>query len=256
MRSSPFAALVAAVTTCLAACQPGLGRQVSANDFAFAFTQRDDRTLRALSTAGLRAAVWDRLEGGQEFRRIAAILGHGQDAEVVDSQFRDREAVIQYRTPGKSQYRLYLLYQEDDWRVDDVLKEQAPGVFVSMRRQAEAVLAVRDFRRALERRDAGLLAEASSAALTRDAWQRADATLLGAPLLVRVLTETDGELGEVFEPRHEKVAARIGDPSLAYVFYFVKERGRLVVDDLALPGSDKPLRALVREGRTGSRSGD
>ncbi len=256
MRSSPLVALMVVVSTCLAACQPGLGRQVSANDFAFAFTQRDERTIRALSTTGLRAAVWDRLEGAQEFRRIAAILGHGQDGEVVDAQFRDREAVIQYRTPGKSQYRLYLLYQDEDWRVDDVLREQAPGVFVSMRRQAEAALAVRDFRRALERRDVRLLVEASSAALTRDAWQGVDAALLGAPVLGRVVSETDGELGEVFAPRHGGVAARIGDPGPAYVFYFVKERGRLVVDDLALPRSDKPLRALVREGRTRTRTED
>ncbi len=231
-------------------CQPGLGHQVSAHDFAFAFTQRDDITIRTLSSPQLRAAVWDRLEGPEEFRRVAAILGHGQEGEVVDSQFRDTEAIIQYRTPEHAQYRLHLIYDQDDWKVDDVLKEMSPGVYASMRRQAEAVLAVRDFRRAIERRDRNALAQASSEALSRDTWRRMnDASMdKAAPLLTSLLEGTAGEVGDVFEPEHEKFAARVGARDRPYTFYFVTERGRLVIDDVAVPGSPSPLRAILRDG--------
>jgi hypothetical protein len=230
-------------------CQPGLGAQLAAKDFAFAFTQRDRHAIERFSTESFNKAVWERLDE-QEFRRVSALLGHGEHGEVVDTQFHDNEAIIQVRTETKRQYRLYVLKQGSDWFVDDVYREKAPLEYVSMRRQAEAILAVRDFRRALEAGERTSLANASSEPFAREIWNRIDPSILRkAGAFLRLIGATDEEetkIGEVFEARDGSVAATAKGELGEHTFYFVKERGRLVVDDVSLPGSKKSLRVRLK----------
>lgn len=229
--------------------QPGLGHHLAAHDIAHTFSQRDLDAIKAMSTGSMRTAVWDRIESRAEFHDIALLMGHGIQSEVVDSQFHDQEAIIQVRTERKRQVRLYVVYQNGDWFVDDVLREVGPLHYVSMRRQAEAVLAVRDFRRGLEAAEAGSLVQASSAEFSAEVWNhvgRAGTSDAGA-LLQRLRSALKGEVGEVFEGRDGTLAVKVQGVGTGATAYLVKQRARLVVDDVSIFGLDKSVRVTLRE---------
>ena len=229
--------------------QPGLGHQLAAHDIAYSVTQRGSRTIPSISSKSLRSAVWDRLDLS-EFGPISALLAHGQQLDVVDTEFHDQEAIIVVRGQSKQQYRIYVIFEDADWFVDDVLREAAPLQYVSMRRQVEAILAVRDFRRALERRDMGAMTQACSAAFSGEVWRRMDSRMLegASTLLEQVQTNSDGSLDDVFTPRDGNTAAKVHGKSAELTFYFVKERGRLVVDDVADEGAKATVRVRLRDG--------
>ncbi|MBI5536898.1 MAG: hypothetical protein HY898_29530 [Deltaproteobacteria bacterium] len=233
----------------LLACQPGLGHPIAANDIAHAFTQRDQKTIAALSTQSFRHAVWDRVQP-EEFEEISALLAHGIQADVIDTQFQDNHSMIKIRVQNsRQQYRLHALYQAPDWYVDDVLKEVAPLQYISMRRQAEAVLAVRDFRRGLAAGDPASICAASSDALCADTFRRADPPVLQQlrPFLSSIESSTEGPVGEVFDSTAGGVAARVKGKEGETTFYFSSSRGRLVVDDVSRKAWGKTLHVLLRE---------
>ena len=232
----------------LLGCQPGLGHPIASNDIAHAFTQRDQKTIAALSTEGFRRAVWDRVQP-REFDEISSLLAHGIQADVVDTQFQDNESMVQIRVHhSRQQYRLHALYQAPDWFVDDVLREVAPLQYVSMRRQAEAVLAVRDFRLALGASDPQALCRASSAAFCNEVWRRIDPSLLQQvrPFLSSVESSTDGSVGDLFDSSAGGLGASVQGKQADTTFYFVAREGRLVVDDLSSKPWSKTLRVSLR----------
>jgi hypothetical protein len=229
------------------ACQPGLGHHLASHDVAFAFTQREHRIIAGLSTQAFRSAVWDRIDRS-EFPEIASLMGHGEQSDVVDTQFHDKEAIIQVRTPDKRQYRIYMVYEEHDWFADDVLREVSPLQYASMRRQAEAVLAMRDFRKALSARDLKALLGACSSAFDSEVWKRLDPSKVeqAAAYVTSLPGLKEGPLGELFVARDGTWAARGQGAQDPPTFYFVSERGRLVVDDTSIPGSSQSLRVRLR----------
>lgn len=227
----------------LAGCRPGLGANLVSRDYAHTFTRRDLAAVHGMSTESFRRAVWNRVSP-REFRQIARLMGHGRHMDVVDTRFDGDRALIQMRTENKDQYRLHLLRVGDEWLVEDVLEELEPAVYVSKRRQAEAVLAVRDFRQGLQALDQRLLSDAASAGFAREVWQRMSPAVLDrlADKLKAIAAGTDGPLGEVHQGPEGSPAATVN----GHVFYFVGERGRLVVDDVALPKGPPTMRARLR----------
>jgi len=231
------------------ACQPGLGHPIAANDFVYAFTRRPKKPLAALSTASFRKAVWDRVEP-DEFERISALMGHRVQADVVDTQFNDNESMVLFRVQGsKQRYRLFALHEGKDWFIDDVLREVAPLQYASMRKQAEAVLAVRDFRRALGTADPQRLCVASSDAFCEETWRRIDSGMIQKirSFLSSLESDTDGAVGDLFESTAGGHGAKVQGKGGAYTFYFGSKDGRLVVDDASNSTWGKTLRVLLRE---------
>ena len=244
-----FPLLGTALLVSFTGCQPGLGHHLASNDIAHAFTQREAHVLAALSTESFRRAVWDRTEP-EEFDGIAALMGHGTDADVVDTQFLDARAIIQFRVrQTKQQYRLYALYQGSDWFVDDVLREVAPLQYVSMRRQAEAILAVRDFRRSLSATTASALCPVSTHALCLEGWKRiAPGVFAGMkPFLGSLDSTEEDSVGSVFDSQAGGVAAAVPAQGEELTFYFRPEDGKLVVDDVSSKSWGRTLRAALRD---------
>ena len=229
-------------------CRPGLGAQLPAGDFAHAFTRRDAQTVRTLSTESFRRAVWDRLEP-EEFKPIATMMGHGRHMDVEDTQFEDERAWIQMQTEDRHRFRLHVLRVGDEWYVDDVLAEVEPEVYVSKRRQVEGVLAVRDFRRALESGDPSALAAASSRGFASETWQKMTPEKVASlhKPLAKIHEETGGALGELQRARDGSWAASMRANGRGYTFYFAKEGDALVVDDVGLPGGAPSMRARLRK---------
>ena len=229
----------------LASCRPGLGAQLASRDYAHTFTRRDLAAVHALSTESFRRAVWNRLSP-QEFQPIARLMGHGRHMDVVDTLFDGDRAAIQMRTEDKKQFRLHAVRVGEEWLVDDVLAEVEPAVYVSKRRQAEAVLAIRDFRLALEAKDGQALAQACSQGFAQEVWSRMTAPRwqqLG-DRLAAIVEETAGEAGDVRTSAEGSPSAPVGQGP--YVFYFTSERGRLVVDDVHLPKGPPTMRVRLR----------
>lgn len=230
----------------IAGCHPGIGPQLAARDFANAFAYRDQNAIEAISTPAFRSAVWSRLRP-EEFLKYAELMGRGQDCELVDTDFQDKQAMILVRTPSRQQYRIYALYQDGHWLVDDVLKERGPSDYYSLRRQAEALLAIRDFRTALLDGDLQAVQGASSKGFSDEVWRGIPADVIRkAGVFFRILEDTSkGELGIVSE-QAELRTATVRGPLGDHLFKFVSEGGRLVVDDVSLPGSKKSLRLRLR----------
>jgi hypothetical protein len=227
-------------------CHAGVGPQLAARDFANAFAYRDQSAIEAISTLEFRAAVWDRLKP-DEFKKFAEMMGRGQDGELVDTQFQDKQALIVVRTPTRQQYRIFVVYQGDQWLVNDVLRERAPSDFYSLRKQAEAMLAVRDFREAVLGGDLAAVQQASSKGLSDEVWQRISPELMRkAGAFLNLLEDTSkgdmAVLSEQKEGRSAVVKGALGEHRVD----FVTERGRLVIDDISLPGSKKSLRVRLR----------
>jgi len=243
-RLSGIVALGLCLSVC--GCHPSAGPQLAARDFANAFAYRDQLAIEAISTSGFRSAVWSRLKPA-EFRTFAELMGRGQDAELVDTDFRGDEAIIILRTPTRQQYRILARYVGAEWLVDDVLKERSPGEFYSLRRQAEAMLAVRDFRDAVLAGDLKAVQQASSKGFSQEVWQRISPELMrkaGAflALVADTSTGTFGVVSGEAELRSASVNGALGE----HQFRFVGEGGRLVVDDVSLPGSKKSIRVRLR----------
>ena len=253
MRTASLLIAFALCASLAAACQPGLGAQVASRDFAHTVAQRDQRAVESSCTEAFRKAVWDRVSAN-EFPVIAALMGHGEHLEPVLHDFLDQEAYILVRSESpnswgtKQQYRLHVVHQDSDWFIDDVLKETALEKFASMPLQAEAVLAVRDFRQALRSGDVQAIRNTSSEGFRREAWDRVGAEQLGElkPTLSQLSDASGGTLGLLFKSRAGTLGAKVAGTDSSPTFYFVSEGGRLVVDDMSVPGDKDPLRVRLR----------
>lgn len=226
-----------------AACNPGLGPQITPKDYAHTFTRRDLKAVRELSSPSFRAAVWDRISP-EEFQPIARLMGHGRHMNVVDTRFDGDRAFIQLRTENRDQYRLHAMRVGNQWLIDDILKELEPAVFESKRRQAEAVLALRDFRTGLKRQDAARVADASSTAFASEVWARLTSAQWSrlAGKLDAIADDLEAEAGDVRRAADGSLSA----PVAGYVIYFARERDRLVVDDVHLPKGPPTMRVRLR----------
>jgi len=201
-----------------------------------------------MSTESFRRAVWDRVTP-EEFPSIARLMGHGKHMEVAFTEFEGERALIQLNTDANKQYRMHALRVGDTWYVDDILFAVEPLVFVSKRRQAEGVLAVRDFRRGLEAGDLRVLVASCSRGFGSETWGRMTEAKLEAlrKPLAKIHDETGGTLGDVQRSRDGAWAAAMGEASSGYTFYFAEEGGKLVVDDVALPGGPPSMRVRLRK---------
>jgi hypothetical protein len=177
-------------------------------------------------------------------------MAHGVQADVVDTEFHEHEAMVVFRVHGsKQRYRLHALYEGQDWFIDDVLREVSPLQYVSMRRQAEAVLAIRDFRTALRTCDLALLCKASSDALCDEAWRRLNPGLVDRmrSFLLSIESSTDGRVGDLFASTAGGQGAKVQGKQGEHTFYFTSKDGKLVVDDVSNATWGKTLRVLTRQ---------
>ncbi|MFH5804557.1 hypothetical protein [Alienimonas sp. DA493] len=218
--------------------------------FAAAASEGDLHALKAASTRDLSETVWSRIEPADLDALPLADAAAGADGKVLTEMHAGPTTEITIETPAGP--RTFVLKEERGAsKVDDVL---APSLDLpeSFKETCALILPARAFAGSLAKGDLPGLNRTSSAAFNRLVWHQlrsvpaavsAAGKRLDAPLAKATpLTKGEGARCEL----------HYGTPTDGVALHLVREKGRLVVDDVELvsgvhPDARVALKQAIRE---------
>ena len=218
--------------------------------FVAAAASGDVHALKAASTRELSEAVWSRVGPADLAALPLAGAAAGGRGTVLAETHAGPKTEITFDSPAGA--RTFVLKEERGAaKVDDVLSP-ALGLPESFRQTCELILPARAFAGSLAAADLTGLRSNSSGAFNRLVWHQLHAVPAAAGVAAAKLTGPLATATPLTRGEGARCELLFGTPTDGVVLHLVRERGRLVADDVELiagahPDARVALKQAIRE---------
>ncbi|MEM9700893.1 MAG: hypothetical protein AAF907_00450 [Planctomycetota bacterium] len=219
-------------------------------DFAAAAAKQDLIALKAASTRNLSEEVWSQLQPGDLAALPLDAAASGAAGTVLTEMHAGPITEITMETPAGP--RTYVLKEEGGAaKVDDVL---SPSLELpeSFKKTCGLILPARRFAGSLAKRDLPGLHRSSSGAFNRLVWHQLREVPVAAGATAKRFAGPLTKATPLDSAEGARCELHYGTPTDGVVLHLVRERGRLVADDVELiagahPDARVALKQAIRE---------